>query len=857
MQNKSPNSRRGFITKATVGFISGTALINATADAAPANELAIVINGLDDMHIYAPLEKIKLTTTAPANLAVYDGVGNKYADAKGVTSLEFLVSGSIGSQVVVLTDTKGVEIGRKAFRVTTKTMLKDGSDTYGKLFRQLYWTMIGSEEGSDMGRGGEAFPFYVEGEFYFTLVPWLRDHVHTLKGMKYFYPNIKSAIDLFAKYQREDGMIWDNFAKRRKEPSMWDKRFSNGGFIKPIDNYKFEFKRIPVEADMEFIFLEGIYFTWQASGDTQWMLGKLDNAMEAVKYCTSDPYRWSAKYQLIKRGFTIDTWDFQNEEDSKVVDGDFMRIDKDKTNFGIMYGDNTGFVNACQKLVIMLNIANRKEDAIKIAQLATGIQQRLDALSWNGKFYTHHVSENPEIKRDLGVDLNESFSLSNSYSLNRNIGHDKCVSIINKYKELYKIKPANGLGEWYGIYPPFSKGFGENGEWEYVNGGVLSLVAGELAHGAFENGEEDYAVDILNRISALASKYNDFLHGSFKGRIPEKPKRTFEAIALDKYANVSFSGTPSATATAWTNEGQNDLHEMVVGKQTFLDIPFQIADPAANGNKGCIGIASALGYLPKCSIAINKKAASVYFLHTKAGPSAPGYIKFIYKDLTTHQVEINDEKIDGWWMPRNKPEFKVAWKGTNVKAPFVGVGIYGMNNPFPEKEIKEIVFESGKQTDTKWFVLGITLCDAKVFFDPEEKSHGIPDRWGAAAVMYAVAEGLVGATDTGNAFSTARITPRWAATRETTIDTVFKYESSDGYVAYHYQMPTTNTLLLQVASSATERVYEVLLPQSKKANTLKVNGKPVVFENKKIQNSNYICWKSKTSGSENVEIGLV
>ena len=849
----STKSRRGFISKATAGFIGGTAILatNAIAEESTLNQ--IEIRGLDDKHIYSPIEKIKLIIPDALTISIYDGKGNLYAETKKTKEFEFRVSGTLGNHIVVVTDRKGREQGRRSFRVTAKTRLEDASGTYSKLFRQLYWTMIGSEEGADMGRGGEAFPFYVEGEFYFTFVPWLRDHVHTLKGMKYFYPNIKSAIELFARYQREDGLIWDNFYRRTKEPNMWDKRFSYGNFIQPVDNYKFEFKRIPVEADMEFIFIEGVYFTWQASGDTEWMIGKLDNALRAVKYCTTDPYRWSTKYQLIKRGFTIDTWDFQSKQDAANTGDDEMIIDKEKTQFGVMFGDTTGLINACDKLVIMLNIANRKEEANTINQLAVDMQKRLDALAWNGKFYTHHVAEDPTYKRDLGADLNESFSLSNSYSLNRNIGHDKSVSIIKKYYELYQNKPDNAPGEWYGIYPPFSKGF--EGTWEYVNGGVLPLVAGELAHGAFDNGFEDYAIDILGRVSQLASKYNDFLHGSFKGRVPEKPERTFETITLDKYANVSFSGTTSSGAIPWTNEGTNDLHEMVTGKQTLLNIPFQISNPQTNGNRGCIGIGTEKGYLPIAKIPFNKKAASIYFLHTKAGPSSAGFVTIVYKDLSIHSDEIKDNKIDGWWAPTSTTKFKVAWKGHNGKAPFVGVGIYGLDNPHPEKEVKEIILENAKSTDTKWFILGITLSDSPVYFKPDERSYGIPDRWGAAACMYALAEGLVGAVDTSMAFESAKISPRWAATKETKAEAVFKYEASDGYLAYQFDREG-NQLRYNVSSSAKQRTYEILLPQTKSATALKVNGVPVVFRNKKIENSQYLCFDSSTNGNENIEITL-
>jgi len=63
-----------------------------------------------------------------------------------------------------------------------------------------------------------------KGKIYKYFVSWLRDHVHTLKGMKYF-----------------------------------------------CDDNTIEFKRIPVENDVEYLFIEGIYYTWKATGDDLWM----------------------------------------------------------------------------------------------------------------------------------------------------------------------------------------------------------------------------------------------------------------------------------------------------------------------------------------------------------------------------------------------------------------------------------------------------------------------------------------------------------------------------------------------------------------------------------------------------------
>ncbi|MGO9269710.1 MAG: hypothetical protein ACLQOO_05550 [Terriglobia bacterium] len=55
-----------------------------------------------------------------------------------------------------------------------------------------------------------------------------------------------------------------------------------------------------VESHVEQFYLEALYYTWKASGDNEWMKAKLDGAIKAVRYVTSDPYRWSEMYQLMR-----------------------------------------------------------------------------------------------------------------------------------------------------------------------------------------------------------------------------------------------------------------------------------------------------------------------------------------------------------------------------------------------------------------------------------------------------------------------------------------------------------------------------------------------------------------------------
>ena len=154
----------------------------------------------------------------------------------------------------------------------------------------------------------------------------------------------------------------------------------------------------------------------------------------------------------------------------------------------------------CRYLAEMLRAADRADEAGRYEQLADDMYQRLDDIAWNGSFYQHHVSEDPSFVRKTGVDETQQMSLSLGYDTNRQIDGDKARSIIDSYQSLHNNLPAGSPGEFYNIYPPFEHGF--DNKWHYMNGGVSTIVAGELAKGAFDHGREAYGYDILNACRA-------------------------------------------------------------------------------------------------------------------------------------------------------------------------------------------------------------------------------------------------------------------------------------------------------------------------------------------------------------------
>ena len=834
MPFKDGRSRRSFLKKFTImggvaaaGSLPASAAIEWLRTEGPAgNSHMLQLDPDPTGQEFSPLQEITISTNQAGSIRVFDGQNREYFGQELSGAVKLTIGGALGNQLVILQDKKGRPVDFATFSVNCHTRLEDSSGRYRKLMDVLYYTMTNEWE-------READVVRYNGKYYHHFVRWIRDHVHTLKGMKYFYPELKTGIDLYAESQREDGMIWDNYNKRPAEGDYWEQRFDYGDFVRVVDDGKQEFRRIPVENDVEYLFLEGIYFTWKASGDHAWMKKMLDPALKAVAYSTSDPYRWSKKYQLLKRGYTIDTWDFQNDEDADISTGpdhyaDPMVVKLPYTRFGIMFGDNTGMAAGCNYLAEMLAFSGRNQEAEQIRETGEKIRERLDQVAWNGRFFKHHVPEDPEIQRDLGVDENSQVSLSNAYSINRNIKPQQAEAIIRTYMELREKMPSSSPGEWYTIFPPFGKGYGShNTQWSYMNGGVTTIVAGELAHGAFEQGFESYGVDILNRLLDLSEKTEGFLHCTYRGAMEPAPERSFQPLSLHAIANTDTHGNTVEGVAGWTGEGENDLHEFPVGRQVFDGIPFEIIDPAANGRKACLGLSGDTPYADEAQLEVNQKAASVYFLHIADKPYYAGKISLQYEDGSTHVDHVGPGKISGWWYPsapqdrKQTPAMRVAWRGKNDKSRNVGVCLYGLNNPHGDKTISAIHFKSAGDS-TKWMVLGITLSDHPRFFLPDMISAGIPDNWGAAAVVYALVEGLCGVKDRGVAFHKVTLSPRWTAAGEPEADVSIKYPASGGYVSYKYRHGA-DTISLYFTGSLEDVRLEILLPSGKEVQNVLIN----------------------------------
>jgi hypothetical protein len=179
-----------------------------------------------------------------------------------------------------------------------------------------------------------------------------------------------------------------------------------------------------------------------------------------------------------------------------------------------------------------------------------------------------------------------------------------------------------------------------------------------------------------------------------------------------------------------------------------------------------------------------------------------------------------------------------------------------MNNPHPEKVISFVRFEASKSR-ALWFIAGVTLCDAPVWFMPSDVSHGIPDPWGAAAVMYGLVEGLAGIKDTGVAFDRALLAPRWSSADVTGVSATAKYEASGGYVSYKYSVDNNRKrMTVTFTGNAAETLVEILLPRGKTCRSLSLDGVEIDAVMRKVESSLYACTLVKGVGVHTVVVAL-
>jgi len=808
-----------------------------------------------EVSMASPLDELAIIATTGTVVTVSDGKNAEYFRSPVKTLLKFTVGGAIGKHSVILKDKNGKELGKTSFMVEAKTKISDNS-FYEKMFDLFYKGMLVY---SPTGYSTHNF----EGKDYRFFVTWVLDNNNTNKGMQYFSPYGSDMIDLFAKRQQANGMLW-SFIAESDRPGYYETAYGPINCVERFGNTYFV--RQPVENHVEYNYIDLFYYAWKANGNDDWMKKMLPAASKAMDYCVTDKLRWSEKFQLLKRPYTIDSWDFQIEDNTTPEIGlnPTMMIDAEKTKFGVFFGDNTGYALACDQLAEMYEYAGDKINAQKYATRSKEIRQKLDAISWNGKFFTHRIEEDPNNTHDLGVDEKSQIAQGNAYSTNRGITHEQSVAIIKTYLNLKNNLPPGSPGEWYAIYPPFQRGWGaHNGIWQYMNGGVAGHAAGELAKGAFENGYESYGADILSRLYDLGMKYGGRIWFAYTGSFPPPPAAPeFSYIDISKQTNMDLIVGNNAKVFNWMDEKEagNDMINVPTGSQTFNELKFNIIDPAKNNRAAALAVSSRKGYPQSIEVPVNKTGETLYLLHTSSKTGSEkisGSLTMVYDDGSKHyQYIISGKQVDGWWFTDiQKPDAGIAWYGTNQKSKGIGLTWAAIRNPNPTKKIAKIIVHSTTD-ETIYTIVAMSLSDKPHYVKPKGESFGGPDNWAAALAMSALMEGAAGILDKATKYDIVKLSPKWAASKSDRIQVIARYAASDGYIAYQYAIDrNAKKLMLKVTGSGKKCMVHLLLEEGiSSVKSVLIENKAVEFKISRIENSNYLDFDINQAKVQNIEI---
>jgi hypothetical protein len=205
--------------------------------------------------------------------------------------------------------------------------------------------------------------------------------------------------------------------------------------------------------------------------------------------------------------------------------------------------------------------------------------------------------------------------------------------------------------------------------------------------------------------SLLLTNLGCTIRGAAIGGMPREERLSrceFSTVDLAKYANRGLRDDKPAGIVGWTNQEENDIRSLPTGRQTFANVPFQIASP-----KAAVVLYSVSGInrdLPKevKGIAVSRRADALFFLHALAygNPGKAFRYRVNYADASGVDIPIDGgRQVFDWWSDpatfldnMAQSGTVVAWRGDNPMRKGVSILLYEWPNPHPEKEIASVDF---------------------------------------------------------------------------------------------------------------------------------------------------------------------
>lgn len=371
---------------------------------------------------------------------------------------------------------------------------------------------------------------FIDGKIMCVNKNWIRDHVHVMKAMRHWEYDLGTFLNFIIDTQREDGQFYELI--KQYDDYHWKFVNEDCYVMYPDDNLTLV--RLELEADVEYLVVEGAVYYYRTTGDDEWLERVLPKLEKGIDYVTSDEKRFDKEHGLVKRAFTIDTWDFTARPDA----GSNRKIEAD-TPMSIMHGDNSGVYQAMHQLAWFNRRLGNEEKAKDWEARAAVLKENMFKYLWNGRHFIHQLHLNHK-----GIDSleDERLSLSNAYDMNRGLtSTEQNRSIIEEYMARRKTTPF--FAEWFSIDPPYGK-FGVYESGRYVNGAISPFTAGELAKAAFNNGYEEYGWDIIERFIKLVERDGTtyFLYDTDSKPQPEGGPSAWGAAALISAIDEGLAG---------------------------------------------------------------------------------------------------------------------------------------------------------------------------------------------------------------------------------------------------------------------------------------------------------------------------
>ncbi len=458
-------------------WVAAAAVLSGETSIPPSTTEGAYGSVTTDAKSYKPLDTVILSIEgraagdSRAEIRVEDSNRREYFRGEAVLKnnrgeLRFQAAGALGAQYVYLWWPGEKRYSRYVnFQLDAETGIQSNDPDFDGLYTITKDAMRLGRRDYTTPRG--RFVGYISADTWHFDGIWLRDWIYQIPAYKYWEREMRCGLDRFLERQAENGQVPDGI---ERDGRTW---------------------RVGLESDVEYIMTLGVWETWKATGDDEWLRVVMPKLERALAYIRSDPKHWDARHQLVKRQHSCDTWDYD-------IDG---AKDLGTSRHVVATCDQSGYYLAFRAMGEMYRHLGDAEAAGRWTNEAEGYRRRASSLLWAGTKFLHHFHLEPIDHGDF--DERTQLAMGNTWAMTRGLATpDQAGRIIDEYKR--RQEQTGDAHPWWSLQPgyPDHLGYWKDAvrkQGAYANGGLMPWVGGELCRAAFLFGREKYGVELLRQ----------------------------------------------------------------------------------------------------------------------------------------------------------------------------------------------------------------------------------------------------------------------------------------------------------------------------------------------------------------------